>query len=199
MVGLSVGTRPDCIDDEKLKLLASYKKDFLVWVEYGLQSAHDATLKKINRGHTVSCFEKAVRKTDDFGINTCAHVILGLPGEDQNMMLQTAGFLSETPIKGVKIHLMYVLKGTPLALMYQKNDFLCLEKDEFVEIVVQFLELLPPYIIIQRLTGDPPFESELISPRWALDKQGNLNLIRQSLERRNTWQGRLFKKYTAGS
>ena len=152
MVGLSVGTRPDCIDDEKLKLLASYKKDFLVWVEYGLQSAHDATLKKINRGHTVSCFEKAVRKTDDFGINTCAHVILGLPGEDQNMMLQTAGFLSETPIKGVKIHLMYVLKGTPLALMYQKNDFLCLEKDEFVEIVVQFLELLPPYIIIHPLS-----------------------------------------------
>lgn len=198
MVGLSVGTRPDCIDDDILELLSSYKNDFIVWVEYGLQSAHDVTLRKINRGHTVSCFEKALRKTDDFGLNTCAHIILGLPGEDRNMMLQTARFLSKTPVKGVKIHLMYILKNTPLELMYQKKAFSCLEREEFAEIVVQFLELLPPQIVIQRLTGDPPLESELISPKWALDKSGNLKLIRQLLERRNTWQGKFFKKSTAG-
>ena len=135
IVGLSVGTRPDCIDDDKLDLLSSYKERFLVWIEYGLQSAHDVTLERINRGHTVSCFEKSVRKTEEYGLNVCAHVILGLPGEDREMMLQTARFLSGTSIKGIKIHVLYVVKGTPLAHMFETNDFRCLQREEFVEIV----------------------------------------------------------------
>jgi hypothetical protein len=198
MVGLSVGTRPDCVDEDKLELLSSYKKKFLVWVEYGLQSSHDPTLKKINRGHTVSSFQKAVAMTNEHGINVCAHVILGLPGENRDMMLQTARFLSETPIKGVKIHLLYVVRGTHLARLYDNREFRCLEKEEFAEIVVDFLELLPPHIVIQRLTGDPPRKSELVAPAWALQRAGNLNRIRQLLEERKTWQGRLSKKFIAG-
>ena len=199
MVGLSVGTRPDCIDDGKLDLLSSYKERFLVWIEYGLQSAHDVTLERINRGHTVSCFEKSVRKTEEYGLNVCAHVILGLPGENREMMLQTARFLSGTSIKGIKIHVLYVVKGTPLAHMFENKDFICLEREEFAQIVVDFLERLPPWIIIQRLTGDPPLTSELLSPKWALEKSENLNLIRQLLERRNTWQGKRFKKSFVGT
>ncbi|MFC1883377.1 TIGR01212 family radical SAM protein [Thermodesulfobacteriota bacterium] len=199
MVGLSIGTRPDCIDGDTLRLLSSYKDDFLVWIEYGLQSAHDKTLEKINRGHSVSCFEDAVRKTHEYGINICAHVILGLPGEDRDKMLQTARFLSELPIQGVKIHLMYVIKGTPLSQMYKNGEFKCLEQEEFTGLVVDFLELLPPETVIQRITGDPPVKSELVAPMWALNKSENLKHIRDTLERRDTWQGRLFKKYTAGN
>jgi radical SAM protein (TIGR01212 family) len=199
MVGLSIGTRPDCIDRSVLELLSSYKDDFLVWVEYGLQSAHDKTLEKINRGHSVSCFEDAVRKTSKYGLNICSHVILGLPGETRNEMLQTARFLSKLPIQGVKIHLMYVIKGTPLEQMYKNGKLACLEREEFTELVVDFLELLPPNMVIQRITGDPPVKSELVAPMWALDKSDNIKHIRDTLVRRDTWQGRLFKKYTAGN
>jgi radical SAM protein (TIGR01212 family) len=113
MVGLSVGTRPDCIDEEILEMISAYRKNYLVWMEYGLQSAHDETLKTINRGHSVACFERAVHLTHDSGLNICAHVILGLPGEDRKMMLETARFIANLPVQGVKIHSLYVIRGTP--------------------------------------------------------------------------------------
>lgn len=197
VVGLSVATRPDCVDMDILTLLGSYQKDNLVWIEYGLQSAHDVTLKRINRGHDVACFERSVIMTHDCGLNICAHIILGLPGEDRQMMLQTARFLSDLPIQGIKIHLLYVVKETPLAELYNRREFRCLEQEEYVNLVVDFLELLPPDIVVQRLTGDP-VRSELLAPLWAIEKPDNLKFIQETLERRNTWQGRLYRKFTAG-
>lgn len=194
IVGLSIGTRPDCVDEEKLKLIASYKDKYMVWIEYGLQSAHDETLRRINRGHDVKCFEDAVYMTEKYGINICAHVILGLPGEDRSMMLNTARYVSSLPIHGIKIHLLYVVEGTALAEMYKRGEFRCLEMEEYVELVVDFLELLRPDIVIQRLTGDP-VRSELVAPAWAMEKWKVLQMIQKRLEQRDTWQGKL---YTAG-
>jgi len=197
MFGLSVATRPDCVDREILTLLSSYQADHLVWLEYGLQSSHDKTLKLINRGHDVACFEQSVLMADEYSINICAHVILGLPDEDREMMLQTARFLSSLPIRGVKIHLLYVVKETPLSELYHKEGFRCLEREEYANLVVDFLELLPTDMVIQRLTGDP-IQSELVAPLWAKEKQTNLKLIQTTLERRETWQGREYRKSTTG-
>ncbi|MBW1850883.1 MAG: TIGR01212 family radical SAM protein [Deltaproteobacteria bacterium] len=193
MVGLSVGTRPDCVDMDILKLMGSYQRHYLVWIEYGLQSAHDETLQQINRGHDAACFERSVYMANECGLNICAHIILGLPGENREMMLQTARFLSGLPIQGVKIHFLYVVAGTRLAELYKRGEIRCLEQREYVDLVVDFLEILPSDMVVQRLTGDP-VKSELIAPSWAREKTRNLNLIRETLEKRNTWQGRLYER-----
>lgn len=193
VVGLSIGTRPDCINADILDLLQGYARKYLVWVEYGLQSANDATLSAINRGHDVDCFRKAVYATRDRGINICAHVILGLPGEQRADMLQTAETIAELGIEGVKIHLLYVVKGTRLEHLYQQGGYRCLAQQEYIDLVCDFLERIPPEIIIQRLTGDP-HPHELIAPRWALRKSETLAKIQQTLEKRDTWQGRFFNR-----
>lgn len=204
MVGLSIGTRPDCINRETLELLCTYQKKYMVWLELGLQSSHDTTLQKINRGHDVACFIRAVKMINSYGLDICVHVILGLPGENRDMMLETARFLSEMEIngtklkiKGVKIHLMYVVMDTVLADLYKKGEFSCLEREEYVDLVIDFLELLPPDMVIQRLTGDPPFK-ELVAPDWALEKRDNLNHIKKRIEERDTWQGKKWKQSIAG-
>ncbi len=193
IVGLSVATRPDCVDMDVLKLLGDYQEDSLVWIEYGLQSAHDITLERINRGHDLACFEKSVFMANECGLNICVHIILGLPGENRDMMLETAEFLSHLPIHGVKIHLLYVVDGTELAELYRNGEIRCLKREEYSDLVVDFLELLPPDLVIQRLTGDPAI-SQLVAPSWSREKTTNLNHIRETLERRDTWQGRLFRK-----
>jgi uncharacterized protein len=190
IVGLSVATRPDCVDRDILSLISSYKDDHLVWIEYGLQSAHDKTLRLINRGHDVACLERSVVLANEYGINICIHVILGLPGETRVMMLETARFLARLPIQGIKLHMLYVVEGTRLAELYKRGEVRCLEREEYAELAADFLELLPADIVIQRLTGDP-VKSELIAPAWAGEKTKNLSIIREALERRNTWQGRL--------
>jgi radical SAM protein (TIGR01212 family) len=197
MVGLSVATRPDCVDPETLELLSGYQEKYLVWVEYGLQSAHDVTLSRINRGHDVACFERAVRLSAGYGLNVCAHIILGLPGETPEMMLDTARYLAGLSVQGVKIHLLYVVKNTPLSVLYQRGEYACLNRDEYIGLVIAFLELLPPSMVIHRLTGDP-ISSELVAPEWAKDKMVNLNLIRRGLEERDTWQGKKYRMSTAG-
>ncbi|MBN1830875.1 MAG: TIGR01212 family radical SAM protein [Deltaproteobacteria bacterium] len=193
MVGLSVATRPDCVTQEVLALLGSYQRDHLVWIEYGLQSAHDITLTRINRGHDVACFEESVRMAKEYGLNVCAHIILGLPGETRDMMLQTARFLGRLPIDGVKIHLLYIVRDAPLAMLYEKGEYQCLEKEVYVDLVVDVLEYLPSEMVIQRLTGDAAAE-ELVAPIWAKDKFDTLESIRRRLEERDTWQGRLFRQ-----
>ena len=197
MAGLSVGTRPDCIDREKLELLNFYTDNFLVWVEYGLQSAHDITLVNINRGHDVQAFVDAVDMTGEYDIKICAHVILGLPGETRDMMLETARFLADQPLNGVKIHSLYVTKGTQLATMYNNGEFSCMKRYEYIETLIDFLELLPPEFIIQRVTGDPN-RNDLIAPDWTIEKSKNLNLFKERLEKRDTWQGKEYDKSTAG-
>ncbi len=196
VVGISIGTRPDCINDEILELITSFREEYLVWLELGLQSSHDSTLLKINRGHDATCFEKAVWAAHKAGLNICTHVILGLPGETRKMMLETARFLAGLPIAGVKIHSLYVSTGTRLAQMYESGEFRCMDRDEYIETVIDFLELIPPGFVIQRMTGDPQ-RDELIAPDWALEKTLNLKLIKERMEERDTWQGKRYRKSTA--
>ena len=193
VVGLSIGTRPDCVNENILSLLSEYTRNNLVWIEYGLQSAHDETLALINRGHDVKAFEQAVAATRNRGINICAHVILGLPNESREEMLETANFLSDLGIDGVKLHLLYVVKGTAIERLYLNGDYRCLSQSEYVDTVCDFLARLPEDMVIQRLTGDP-HPNELVAPAWSLHKAETLNLIRQTLADRGLWQGCKYKK-----
>jgi len=189
VVGLSVGTRPDCVTPEILEILSGYQGRFLVWLELGLQSAHDETLRCINRGHDAACFDRAVFTASDRGLSVCAHVILGLPGETRAMMMETARHISSLPLKGIKIHALYVVRGTPLSEMYERGQYRCLSREEYVESAIDFIERIPPGLVIQRLTGDP-VHSELHAPEWVKDKKANLKLIRERLKERDTWQGK---------
>jgi radical SAM protein (TIGR01212 family) len=189
VVGLSIGTRPDCVNEPILDLLQGYTSEYLIWIEYGLQSAHDATLVLINRGHDFKCFKTAVEATKNRGINICAHVILGLPNEKKEHMLQTAQIVADMGIDGIKLHLLYVVKGTKLEELYHANNYKCLEQHEFIDIVCDFLERIPKQMVIQRLTGDP-HPKELVAPAWSLKKAETIALIRKTLETRNTWQGK---------
>jgi hypothetical protein len=188
VVGMAIGTRPDCVDAQKLDLIQAYAKDCLVWLEYGLQSVHDPTLKRINRGHDFKDFVGAVDSTRGRGINICTHVILGLPGEDRQMMLETAKVLADCGIDGIKIHLLYVVKGTILDKMWRSGAYIPMEQAEYVDTVCDFLELLPKKIIIQRITGDP-HPDELRAPLWAGQYRQTFNLIQDTLEARDSFQG----------
>lgn len=192
VVGLSIGTRPDCVDDEKLDLIAEYTNDYYTWIEYGLQSVHDKSLKFINRGHDFAQFEKACINTLNRNINVCAHVVIGLPGETRNDMLKTAKTIASMGIQGVKIHLLCVLKGTKLTEMYNNNEIKIMDEDEYIETMCDFLELLPPEMTIQRLTGNG-LKPILIAPGWLSKKMYLLTRIDREFERRNSYQGSKFK------
>jgi radical SAM protein (TIGR01212 family) len=192
IVGLSIGTRPDCVDEPVLGLLQEYAKHHLIWIEYGLQSCHDDTLRTINRGHDAACFRQAVQATQDRGIKICAHVILGLPGEDRKHMLETAEFIAKLGIDGIKIHLLYVIQGTALERLYQQGHYQCLGQSDYIDLVCDFLERLPKKMVIQRITGDP-HPHELVAPQWSLRKTETLAQIQKKLENRDTWQGRLWQ------
>jgi radical SAM protein (TIGR01212 family) len=181
------------VDDPVLDLLQNYAKQHLVWIEYGLQSASDATLAFINRGHDVQCFRDAVKKTKNRGIKICAHVILGLPHETRRDMLHTAETIARLGLDGVKLHLLYVVKGTRLETFYQQGGFKCLEQKEYVDLVCDFLERIPFEIVVQRLTGDP-HRPELAAPAWSLKKPETLKLIQKTLEERDSWQGKYFER-----
>jgi len=189
VVGISIGTRPDCVDEPILDLLRGYTDNYLVWIEYGLQSANDSTLALINRGHDFNCFKAAVEATKNRSINICAHVILGLPHEKKVHMLQTARAVADMGIDGIKLHLLYVVKGTKLDHLYREKHYRCLEQNEYIDIVCDFLERIPKQIVIQRLTGDP-HPNELVAPEWSLKKTETISLIRKTLETRDTWQGK---------
>ena len=193
VVGLAIGTRPDCVPDSMLDLLFELKHRTYLWVEYGLQSIHKRTLGLINRGHDFASFIDAVERTRKREVEICVHIILGLPGEDAADMLATARTLAELDIQGIKIHLLYVIQGTPLAAMYQRGAYHCLSREEYVDIVCEFLALLSPQVVIHRLTGDP-HPHELLAPDWALEKQTNLQAIRDALESRDLWQGKHFQR-----
>ena len=190
VVGLAIGTRPDCVDKAKLDLIQRYTATHMVWIEYGLQSMHDRTLRKINRGHTFEDFVRAVRMTRDRDIAICAHVILGLPGESRQDILDTAAALSALNIDGVKLHSLYVLKDTAMAGLLERGEYTALDQETYVAWAVEFLERLPSGVVIQRLTGDPD-PSGLVAPGWTLKKQETLALIRERMEVEDTWQGRL--------
>jgi uncharacterized protein len=189
IVGLSLGTRPDCIADEVLDYLFEMAKEHLVWLEYGLQSSHNRTLRRINRGHDVASFCAAVERTRARDLPVCTHVILGLPEESREDMLATARFLASLDIQAVKIHLLYVIRGTELEKWHSAGEYECLTRAEYVSLVCDFLTLLPDRIIIQRLTGDP-HPDELVAPRWALEKQKNMQAIHHHLHAHGLFQGK---------
>jgi len=190
IVAMAIGTRPDCIDHDKLDLIQALAAKRLVWMEYGLQSAHDPTLLSINRGHDVACFTQAVKATQNRGIQICAHVILGLPGETADHVHETARYIADLGIQGIKLHLLYVVKGTKLAALHQQGSYRCLEQQAYVDLVCDFLERIPAHMIVQRLTSDP-HAHELEAPPWSLNKSEVLARIHTELERRDTRQGRL--------
>jgi len=191
VVGLAIGTRPDCVDREKLELIGSFTATHMVWIEYGLQSASDRTLRRINRGHTVQDFVQAVRLTQGRHILICAHVILGLPGETTADIVRTARLLADLRVEAVKIHNLYVEKDAPLAEPYRSGQFTLPSRDRYADWVSCFLEHLHPETIIQRLTGDPDPES-LVGPSWSLEKSKTLTKIHRCLEDRQTYQGRRY-------
>lgn len=188
VVGLIVGTRPDCLPEETLDLLASYAERCYFWLELGLQSPLDRTLSAIGRGHDLASFTAAVESCRKRGIRVCAHVILGLPGESRQEMLSGADFLNQRGVDGVKIHLLHVMRGTRLADQYQEGALRMLDRDEYVGLVCDFLERLDPRIVVQRLTGDGN-RKDLIAPLWSLRKFEVLNCIDHELERRGAKQG----------
>jgi len=191
IVGISIGTRPDCVDDEKLNLISSFTPDYYTWIEYGLQSVHDKTLVKINRGHDYKCFLEAYNKTKNKGINVCLHVILNL-FETYDEMMETAKTISNLEPDGVKIHMLCALKGTKLDDMYQKGEISFMSEDEYVSTVCDFLEYLPPKTTIHRLAGNG-LRTELVAPRWIGRKLDTLNRIDREFIRRNSWQGLKYK------
>ena len=190
VVGISIGTRPDCVDEDKLILISDISKDYYTWLEYGLQSSHDKTLLKINRGHDYDCFLRAYDKTKEKEINVCVHVIFGL-WESRDEILQTAQRLARLKIDGIKIHMLCALKGTKLAQMYENKEIDFMSEDEYVSLVCDFLEILPPETTIHRLAGNG-FRKTLIAPRWLGAKLDCLNKIDREFLKRNSYQGAKF-------
>ena len=191
IVALSIGTRCDCLSDEVLELLEELSHIKPIWIELGLQTIHLSTHEKLNTHTTVEIFDNAVFRLQKRHLPVIAHVILGLPNETQEMMRDTILHLSSLPIFGVKLQLLHVLKGTALATEYQKEPFPLFTLEEYCEFVIDCLELLPPDIVIHRLTGDGP-RNILIAPLWSTDKKRVLNTINKRLKERNTCQGAKF-------
>ena len=189
IVGLSIGTRPDCLPDETLTLLAQLNKEKPVFLELGLQTIHEHTARFIRRGYPLPVFDSAVNRAHQSGLNTVCHLILGLPGESKNDIFETIAHINTLPLNGVKLSMLHVLKGTDLANLYQKSPFPIWEQDEYIDLVIDCLERLRPDIVIHRMTGDGPADL-LIAPDWSKNKRAVLNGIHKRMKERNTWQGR---------
>ncbi|RLJ70203.1 hypothetical protein BCF55_0469 [Hydrogenivirga caldilitoris] len=191
VVGIDVGTRPDCAPEEVLDLLSEYSESGLeVWVEYGLQSANFETLKRINRAHGVSDFVDAVLRTKRRPLKVCAHMIVGLPNETREDVIETAKLIASLPVDGVKIHPLHVIKGTVMAKQYERGEFELLSLEEYVELSADVIEILPQSVVIHRVTGEVD-ESLLIAPEYCKPSMKNevIGRILLELERRETCQG----------
>jgi radical SAM protein (TIGR01212 family) len=189
VVGLAIATRPDCLPLPVIELLAEINRKTYLWVELGLQTSHDRTARAMNMHYCFADFQKALTELRAINIETCAHIIFGLPGETRQDMQETSRIVAGLDIQGIKIHLLHLMQGTLLAQIYQNSPFPFLEPLEYVDLVIDLLEILPPGVVIHRLTGDSP-RNLLIGPRWSLNKWEVLNLIDRRLEERNTWQGK---------
>lgn len=189
VVAVSVATRADCFDDNIYAYLSDLAARTSLTVELGLQTVHDVTAEKINRGHSFSEFTEAFLKLKEFGIRTVVHIINGLPEENDSMMLETAEILGKMKPDGVKIHLLHVIRGTGLEQMYSKYKYVPMEKEQYVDIVVRQLELLPAETVIERLTGDGD-KRKLAAPLWSADKISVLGAIDKEQAERDSFQGK---------
>ncbi len=180
---LSVGTRPDCIDEEKLQLLRELNAIKPVWVELGLQTIHDETAARIHRGYPTQVFEECFRRLKEAGLTVIVHIILGLPGESEEDMLETVRYLGELAprLDGIKLQMLNILKGSQLGGEYDRNPFPQMTMEEYCELVVKCLKLLPKEVVIHRITGDGP-KNLLISPMWVTDKKRVINALRRAIE-----------------
>ena len=189
---LSIATRPDCLGEDVLELLERLNRIKPVWVELGLQTIHEETAAFIRRGYPLSCFEEAVENLRIRGLEVVVHTILGLPGETQDMVLETMRYLNHKDIQGIKLQLLHILKHTDLAAYYEEHPFPVFSMEEYLQLLIHCLEVLSPDLVIHRLTGDGPKEL-LIAPLWSSAKRTVLNSLHQELKKQNTWQGRLYQ------
>jgi len=194
VVGLVIGTRPDCVDDDKLDYFADLAEKVYLIIEYGIESCYDKTLERINRKHSYEQSAQAIQKTAQRGIRTGAHLIFGLPGEDRRHIQEEAEIISDLPLDNVKFHQLQIIKGTRMAIDYDNNPeaFKLFSWEEYREFMIDFMERLNPEFVVERITGEAP-PRYLAGPRWGLKRTDQiLNLFEQRLEERNTWQGRLY-------
>ncbi len=193
VIGVVIGTRPDCMPDDLLQWFADLQKTHYVSIEYGVESTKNETLEYINRGHTFEESVEAIHRTAATGIPTGAHMILGLPNEDRDTLLNHARRLSELPITTLKLHQLQLVRGTQMFVQYKRNPeyFHLYEADEYIDLVVDFVELLNPDIIIERFISQSP-DNLLIAPRWGLKNFEFVAKVEKRLEERDTWQGRLY-------
>ena len=193
VVGLNIATRPDAITEDCLDYLEELSTRTYLTIELGLQTIHEQTTKLINRGHNLECFDNMVKKLRERNINVVVHIINGLPYETKKMMLETVNHLNNLDIQGIKIHMLHIIKDTALALMYEKEKFHVLTKEEYIDIVINQLEILKPDIVINRITGDPVKE-DLSEPTWIITKFCVLNDIDKEMVKRNSYQGKKYKQ-----
>ncbi len=193
VVGLSIATRPDCLPDDVIAYLAELNKRTYLWVELGLQTVHERTSHLINRAHDYQCYIDGVNKLRKHGIRVCAHIINGLPLENYSMMMTTAREVAKLDVQGIKIHLLHLLKKTAMVKQYEKGLVQFMSLEDYVKVVVDQLEVIPPTMIVHRLTGDGPGEL-MIGPMWSMRKWDVLNAINVELVQRNTWQGKFYQE-----
>lgn len=191
VAGICIGTRPDCVEDNILDLLAEYNEKTFVWLELGLQSAFNETLDKINRGHSAEEFFDAVERAKKRNLKVATHLIFGLPDETDDMMLETVRQVAQCPIDAVKIHQLCIYKGTPMEIDYRMGKLPVLDEDRYVHLVADALELLPPDMVIMRLVAEGS-EDEIIAPAWAFEKERIMKKIDAELVSRDSYQGKKF-------
>lgn len=189
VVGLAVGTRPDCVPNDVLDLLEEIAHRTYLSLEYGVQTIHDRSLDWMNRGHHYDAMLDAMNRSRGRGFEICAHIILGLPGESHADMLATAREMARLRVDAVKIHNLYAVKRTPLADQVERGEVTLMERDDYIRTLVDVLEILPPEMVVERISGDAP-PDYFIGPAWCLDKPSVLLALRDELSRRNTWQGK---------
>jgi len=193
VVGISIATRPDCLPDDVVEYLADLNKRTYLWVELGLQTVHETTAQLINRAHDFQCYIDGVEKLRKHNIRICSHIINGLPQETPEMMMETAREVAKLDVQGIKIHLLHLLKGTPMVKQFEKGLLEFLTFDEYVQLVCDQLEILPPEMIVHRITGDGPIDL-MVGPMWSVNKWEVLNTIDAELKRRDSYQGKYYKK-----
>ena len=191
IVALSIGTRPDCLPDDVLLLIKELCKIKPVFVELGLQTVHEKSAQFIRRGYKLSCFDDVVKKLKKVGANVVVHLIMGLPNESKEEMLESVKYVAKIQIDGVKLHLLHVLKNTDLAEHYLLGEFETLTKEEYYDIIAEAIQLLPQSVVIHRLTGDAP-KKLLIAPSWSANKKDVLNGMNQYFNEQDILQGKHF-------
>ncbi len=192
IVCLSIATRPDCLGEEVIDLLQELNTQKPIWIELGLQTIHPQTASYIRRGYELDTFEQAMLLLKNAGIETIVHMIIGLPGEDKKMILETADYIAHSSASGIKLQLLHVLTGTDLAADYEKGLFKTLTLDEYLDILTDIIKILPPDMVIHRLTGDGP-KKLLVAPEWSTDKKNVLNSINRTFSDKNVIQGMNFR------